>query len=77
MNIINEMALISGDHSRVSTESEKSGKVREFENWSGNIRENQKIPWISGKSQGTLLVHVIKKKMTLFGNGYLSSKCTY
>ena len=62
---------------RVSTESGKSGKFREFENWSGNIRENQKISWMSGKSQGILLVHVIKKKMTLFGNSYLSSKCTY
>ena len=77
MNIINEMALISGDHSRVSTESGKSGKVKEFENWSGYNRENQKIPWMSGKSQGILIVHVIKKKMALFGNSYLSSKCTY
>ena len=52
-------------------------KVREFENWSGNIRENQKIPLMSGKSQGILLVHVLQKKMTLFGISYLSSKCTY
>ena len=28
-------------------------------------------------SQGILLVHVIKKKMTLFGNSYMASKCTY
>ena len=62
---------------RVFTESGKSGKVREFENWSGNIKENQKIPWMSGKTQGILSVHVIKKKMTLFGNSYLSLKCTY
>ena len=62
---------------RVFTESGKSGKVREFENWSGNIKENQKIPWMLGKTQGILLVHVIKKKMTLFGNSYLSLKCTY
>ena len=51
--------------------------MREFENWSGNIRENQKIPWMSGKSEGILLVPLISKKITLFGNSYLASKCTY
>ena len=56
------LTIIEHGSVRVSTESGKSGKVREFEIWSGNITENQKISWMSGKSQGILLVHVIKRK---------------
>ena len=56
------LTIIEHGSVRVSAESGKSGKVREFEIWSGNITENQKVSWMSGKSQGILLVHVIKRK---------------
>ena len=67
--------IVNFEH--VSTELLLSQGNQGNQGESGNIRENQKIPWMSGKSQEILLFHVIKKKMTLFGNSYLPSKCTY
>ena len=37
---------------RVTTLSGKPGKVREFQNGQGKVRQNAKNPFRSGKSQG-------------------------